>query len=251
MRNSRFLIVLLTSLSLFLSYNSNAQDGDKVTFAPKKFYFSNDFDGALITTALQNQTAAGPGNIGTPRFTYFFHAGFNMNYDFNNAIGIFTGASIKNIGFIEKSQLVADSTIKRRVYTAGLPLGIKVGDLKRKYYAFFGASVDFPFNYKEKGFVKRGNKEKFNEWFSDRVPKYMMSGFVGVTVNHIFFKVQYFPENFMNAGFTEQVEVSPGVTVTQQPYANYDVQLLMFSIGFDIRYSNKMKIKYDKSDPVM
>lgn len=252
MHNTRIIFALLFSITFLSSETLLADEGDDVTFAPKKFYFSNDFDGALLTTAFQEQTPGGPGSVGTPRFTYFFHFGFNMNYDFNNLVGLFTGVSIKNIGFIEKSSVVTDSTIKRRVYTAGIPLGLKLGDLKKKNYVFLGGGVDFPVNYREKGFVKRNDKEKFNEWFSDRVPHYMPYGFVGFSFKPgIFIKVQYYPENFMNATFTETVEVSPGVNVTRQPYANYDVKLLMFSIGFDIRYSNKMKIKYNDSDPVM
>lgn len=240
-----FLLTCYTSVSIAKGRDSN----DELSFAPKKFYFSNDFDGALLSTALQTQTPAGPGNVGTPRFSYFWNGGFNVNYDFSKVIGVFSGVSIKNIGFIEKSALVADSTIKRRVYTIGVPVGLKIGNLKKRNYMFLGGGVDFPFNYKEKGYIVRNNKDKFNEWFSDRTPRYMPYGFAGFSVKSFYLKMQYYPGNFMNPDY---IDVGNALVPNAKPYAAYDVQLLVFSIGFDIRYSNKMKITpKSKGDPTM
>lgn len=250
MRFSRiFLLVLLQATIITSSFAQN----EEVVFRPKKIYFSNSFDGAIITTGIDKGLFPLNGGrattVGTPRFTYFFNTGFNFNFDFNQHIGVFTGLGIKNIGFIEKIT-VSDSTIKRRVYTIGLPLGLRVGNIKKKTYAFIGGGVDIPFNYKEKRFVRRGNKEKFNEWFSDRTPSYMPYGFVGVSFKPgIYFKVQYYPNNFMNPNFTETITVN-GVAVPSTPYIRHDIELLMFSIGFDIRYSNKMKIKKTESTEV-
>ncbi|MCB0698799.1 MAG: hypothetical protein H6551_10570 [Chitinophagales bacterium] len=242
-------ILLLTCYSSFSSAKGRDAN-DELIFAPKKFYFSNDFDGALLSTALQTQSPAGPGNVGTPRFSYFWNGGFNVNYDFSKVIGLFSGLSVKNIGFIEKSAVKADSTIKRRVYTIGVPLGIKIGNLKKKQYIFIGGGVDFPFNYKEKGYIVRNNKEKFNEWFSDRTPRTMPYGFVGFSVKGFYVKAQYYPSNFMNPDY---IATTNSVTLpVVKPYAAYDVQLLVFSIGFDIRYGQKMKITpKSKEDPVM
>lgn len=224
---------------------------DEIVFAPKKLYLSNSFDGALITTAFDNGllplNAGLPTMLGTPRFTWILNTGFDLNYDFNGTIGIFTGLGLKNIGFIEKIKPL-DSTIKRRVFTLGLPIGIKIGSLKKKTYAFFGGGVDVPVNYREKGFVKRGDKDKFNEWFSDRTAAYMPYGFVGVSTKPgIYFKVQYYPTNFMNPDFVEPT-INP---IVVKPYSLYDVSILMFSIGLDIRYSNKMKIKHKEHHETM
>lgn len=224
----------------------NSADAD-VVFAPKKFYLSSSLDGALFTTAMHFGSfplnAGVPTTVGTPRFTYYgINTGLNVNYDFNRTIGVFTGIGLKNIGFIEKIKPL-DSTIKRRVWSIGAPIGVKVGNLRKKTYVFLGGGVDIPFNYKEKGFVRRGDKDKFNEWFSDRTAAFMPYGFVGVSFKPgLFFKVQLYPGNFMNPDYTESVTVG-GVTVTNKPYSVYDIEILMFSLGFDIRYSNKMKIK--------
>ncbi len=249
-KNMRFSrIFILIAMQAVMAQASFAQN-EEVVFVPKKFYFSNSFDGAIITTAFDKGlfplNNGVPTTVGTPRFTYFLNTGFNVNYDFNQHLGLFTGLGIKNIGFIEKITPL-DSTIKRRVYAVGLPLGIRVGNIKKKNYAFVGGGVDLPFNYREKGYVRRGKKDKFNEWFSDRTPSYMPYGFVGVSFKPgMYVKVQYYPGNFMNAGFTETISAG-GVSVVNAPYAKYDIELLMISIGLDIRYSNKLKIKKKES----
>jgi len=244
-----FLLILLQIVIIPVATFAHPADDGEVVFSPKKFYASSCFDGALITTAFHvgafPLNAGTPTTVGTARFTYFFNNGININYDFNSTIGIFTGLGIKNIGFIEKIKPI-DSTIKRRVYSLGVPVGIKIGSLKKKTYAFLGGGVDIPVNYREKGFVNKGSKDKFNEWFSDRTPSYMAYGFAGISFKPgMYFKVQYYPGNFMNAGYTQNVTTN-GVTVVTQPYARYDIELLMFSIGFDIRYSKKMKIKQNE-----
>lgn len=251
--NFRHFLVMTIMLATVLPVASFAhQPGDdEIVFAPKKLYLSNSFDGALITTAFDNGllplNAGLPTTLGTPRFTWVLNTGFDVNYDFNSTIGIFTGLGLKNIGFIEKIKPL-DSTIKRRVFALGLPIGIKIGNLKKKTYAFFGGGVDVPINYREKGFVKRGDKDKFNEWFSDRTAAYMPYGFVGVSTKPgIYLKVQYYPTNFMNPDYVETT-TTPLVV---KPYSLYDVSILMFSIGLDIRYSNKMKIKHKEHHETM
>lgn len=244
-----YYLVMALAITLLAPQQASAHEpgSEEVVFVPRKFYFSNSFDGSLFTTAIDNGVfplnGGTPTTLGTVRFTYFINTGFNLNYNFNNYIGLFTGLGVKNIGFIEKIKTL-DSTIKRRTYNVGLPIGIKFGNVKRKNYGFIGGGVDIPFNFKEKGYVKRGDKDKFNEWFSDRTPSYMPYGFAGISLNPgIYIKVQYYPNNFLNPAFTETTTVN-GNTVTSTPYALYDVSLLMFSIGLDIRYSQKMKIKH-------
>ncbi len=250
-------LILLTITAT--AQNTSLKDSiehSKITFEHKKFYFTGDFEGALISTAIQNTTTpliiGAPGSVSTPRFTYFWNVGFNFNYNVNKAIALFTGVNIKNMGFIEKFT-ANDSTVKRRVYTIGAPLGIKIGNLRNNTFFFLGGGVDLPFHYKEKGYVKRSKKDKYNEWFSDRNASFMPYVFVGGSVKPgIFLKVQYYPNNFMNPNFTGTV---PGTNLpaTAKPYAFYDVNLLLFSVGIDMRYSNKMKVKYkkDKQDQIM
>ncbi len=228
-------IVLISICSI--STLATAQDDDqpeRIDIKPrpaKKFYSSNALDACIFSTS----TLQKPGvtKLSTLRFSYILNFGFNFNYDFNKHLGVFTGIGIKNIGFIDK---IGDSTIKRRVYTIGAPVGIKFGNLKKRTYGFIGGGVDLPFNYREKGFIKRGKKDKFNEWFSDRTELIMPYVFAGISLDPgIAFKIQYYPTNFMNTDFTETS--SGALPVITKPYAGYNVNLILLSIGFDIRYT--------------
>lgn len=204
------------------------------------WYLSNSFDGAIFSTAVFEKPGHRRG-LSMLRFS-LLNIGYNFNYDFDDRFGIFTGIGIKNIGFIEKN---GDSTIKRRVYTIGAPLGFKLGNLRKKNYGFIGGGVDFPLNYREKGFVKRGDKQKFNEWFSDRVPDYMPYLFVGFAYNGgSTLKVQYYPSNFMN---TEYTEVHDGIYT--KPYNGYRVNLLYITLGIDIHYKRHEHHKKEEADP--
>ncbi|MCB0697660.1 MAG: hypothetical protein KDC07_09865 [Chitinophagaceae bacterium] len=255
MKLRHLLVLALMQTAIFPASAFAHQPGDdEIVFYPKKLYLSNSFDGTLITTAFDNGVlplnGGIPTTIGTPRITWFLNTGFNLNYDFSSTVGIFTGLGIKNMGFIEKIKPL-DSTVKRRVFAAGLPIGIKVGNLKRKTYGFIGGGVDVPLNYKEKGYIRRGAKDKLNEWFSDRTAAYMPYGFVGVSfAPGVYFKVQYYPNNFMNPDFVE-TDATLGAGIGAKPYSRYDVSMLMFSIGLDIRYSNKMKIKHKEHHETM
>jgi len=200
----------------------------------KRVYLSSNIDGYLLSSSILQEAPGGDSKLTTPRFTGFFHIGFNANFDFNRSVGIYSGLNIKNIGFIEKNSLL-DSTVIRRVYTFGIPLGLKIGKIDYGNYLILGGGVDFPFNYKEKGFVKRNDKEKFNEWFSDRTPAVMPYVFIGAHLRPgVAFKLQYYPTNFLNTDFAE---VNNGIIV--RPYQDYTVNLCMVTLGFDINYRPK------------
>lgn len=193
-----------------------------------KWYASNSLDGALFSTAYFTKPGA------RQEFTFIrfslINFGYNFNYDFDKHFGLFTGVGIKNLGFIEKD---GDSTIKRRVYAIGVPLGFKLGNLEKKHYGFIGGGIDIPFNYREKGFVDRNKKEKFSEWFSKRNADYMPYVFVGLSYGKgSTIKLQYYPSNFFNPDFTETKN-----NITSKPYAGYDAKLLFVSFGFNINYS--------------
>lgn len=219
----------------------------------KKLYASSTLDASIFSTAFMKSPNSNQ-SMGTIRYTYFINMGFNLHYNFSKSIGVFTGLNMKNIGFIEQVKPM-DSTIKRRVYTLGVPVGIKIGNLKRKNFGFFGGGIDLPFNYKEKGFVRRNDKEKFNEWFSDRVPAFMPYVFAGISVDPgLTLKFQYYPGNFLNADYTETITSVGNIAIVRQPYANYDVQLFLVSLGIDIgskKGITKKKKGSDKSTGMM
>jgi hypothetical protein len=214
-------------------------DSMKASMAPLpagRWYFGGNFDGAIFSTAVFERP--GVRRATTPVRFSAVGIGTNFNYDFDEHFGIFTGIGIKNIGFIEK---VGDSTIKRRVYTAGVPLGLKLGNLQKRNYGFIGGGVDFPINYREKGFVNRGDKKKFNEFWSERVEWYQPYFFAGAAFGGTTLKLQYYPGNFFNTEY----EVSANGTTTT-PYKGWRAQMIYLTIGMDIRHkmhSRKPKVE--------
>ena len=178
-----------------------------------------------------------------PRFTFFFNIGHNYNYDFGRNVGFFTGLNLKNIGLITKDD--KDSVkLKRRVYTLGVPVGLKIGDLRKGFFFFFGGAYDLAFNYKEKKFINGDKKEKFNEWFSDRTPLLMPSLFAGIRMHPGFgLKVQYYPKNFFNKEYKETGN-SSGNTY---PYQNLDAKMFFVTLSYDFHGKNFHKHVKEKT----
>ncbi|RYZ52783.1 MAG: hypothetical protein EOP49_08810 [Sphingobacteriales bacterium] len=202
-----------------------------VLHEPKRFYTGNSLDFAILSTALLSAPDQST-KLTMPRFTIFVNWGINFHYDLNRFFGLFSGLDIKNIGYIDKYE---ELTVKRRVYSLGVPLGIKIGDLRHRNFFFAGGGVDMPFNYREKVFEKRGDKEKFNEWFSDRTPRLMPFVFIGNSWDPgITLKLQYYPGNFLNTDFVDN-DGPAGVPV--KPYSGTKANLILLSLGIDIHYA--------------
>lgn len=204
----------------------------------RHWYTSNALDGAIFGSAIFEMPGSNRRLLPTVRFS-MVNFGYNFNYDFDPHFGFFTGLNIKNIGFIQK---VADSTIKRRVYTLGIPVGFKLGLLQKRNYVFGGCGLDMPFNYREKGYVRRSDKQKFSEWFSDRTPDFMPYLFAGLSLSGSTLKLQYYPGNFFNPEFNE----TKGGIISY-PYRGYSAHLICLSVGIDINYSKKDKTKKEEA----
>jgi len=56
-------------------------------------------------------------------------------------------------------------------------------------------------------------------------------------------KLQYYPGNFMNTDYQENMVVG-GVPTMVKPYAGYNVNLVLLSLGMDIHYKGKSKMKH-------
>lgn len=138
-------------------------------------------------------------SINTPvRFTMFFHLTQNFHYDFSSFAGIYTGTSLRNIGFITDENGIKT---KRRTYSVGIPLALKLGPLDKDLYVFGGGSYELFFHYKQKQFID-GNKSKYTEWFSPRTERFAPSLFAGVHFpGGVNLKFQYYPQNFLNTDF--------------------------------------------------
>lgn len=198
-----------------------------------KRYFGNSLDGMIFSTALIERNGAN--SLGTLRFTAFAHIGATINYNFSKGFGVYSGLDIKNIGLIEKFDF-QNTTVKDRVYTLGIPLGLRFGNMTARNYFFMGGGVDLAFHYKHKMWSDVQSKTKFNDWFSDYTNLLLPYVFGGVAVKGLTFKVQYYPTNFFNEDKT--VGTLPG-GIPNKIYANTKVNLLLLSIGKDMNFSKK------------
>lgn len=128
------------------------------------------------------------------RFSPFINFSSLFHKDFSEKSGFYTGLSIRNVGMIND---VNDSVrVKQRVYTLGIPIAIKFGDMNGNLGAI-GFENEFALNYKQKVYVNEA-KSKSNIWFSDRTKIYLPSVFVefkGKMGNYIRFK--YYLTDFL------------------------------------------------------
>ena len=151
------------------------------------------------------------------RFTLFFHVQQHLNLDLTNNIGLFTGLNIRNVGLIQDDLYQnmgfsnidnnhpnwnKSTKIKRRSYSLGFPLALKLGSFSRHFFLFAGGEYEWMFHYKQKMFID-GNKSKFTEWTSDRVNPWIPSVFAGVQFPQgIRLKFKYYLDDFLNSSFT-------------------------------------------------
>ncbi len=181
----------------------------------KKAYFATVSEGIISIGNLGNvelynpSTGAGVGdsffgnNIPNPipRYSTFFHIGEQFHVNLGKSFGLYTGIGVRNIGMINR--LNDTIKIKQRVYSLGIPVGIKLGDMQKRVYAALGAELELFFNYKQKTFLGSGRgykAEKFNEWFSDRTPLLNPSLFVEFNFKKgSYIKLRYYPMNFLVA----------------------------------------------------
>jgi len=104
------------------------------------------------------------------RFTGWFHVGQYKHYDLTPNFGFYYGSNVRNVGLIYTYTDGEDEhKIKRRAYTAGVPLVFKLGDLDENKFFYLGAEAEVAFHYKQKDIVNSGSKSIEKEWFSSRV----------------------------------------------------------------------------------
>ena len=92
------------------------------------------------------------------RFTLFFHVQQFLNLDITDWLGFYTGIGIRNIGLItddlyqnmgfinvdQNNENWNKSTkIKRRSYSLGFPLALKVGSFGKNYFLYAGGEYEY------------------------------------------------------------------------------------------------------------
>lgn len=168
------------------------------------------------------------------RFTCFFHMGQDLHYDFSSFLGFFSGYGIRNIGIVTEENNI---TIKRRTYSLGIPLAIKMGTLKNHVYLFGGGEYELFFHYKQKQLIN-DTKIKESEWFSSRTRRFEPSFFAGFQFpGGIKLKFKYYPGSFLNLNYSGK---DFGVPVN---YSDYNkIQLFYFSLSFNFKSKDLKKL---------
>jgi len=162
----------------------------------------------------------------TIRFSPFFNVQSQVHHDLSDKFGILTGFNIRNVGFIFDDPVAPGTYYKTRNYTVGLPIGIKVGRMDGRFI-FGGYEIELPFNYKQKTFVNDEKVDKFDEWFSKRVPTFYHSVFLGFGLAEgAQLKFKYYLTNWFRKDYTDGTGA--------QPYANFDANVFYFALTFQI-----------------
>jgi len=222
---SSVLIVLLAATSVL------AQDS-------KKIYTTSSGE-LIFSFANINDNGSEEGSI--LRFSPVVNIQNWVNIDKSDHFGLFTGLSVRNVGFIYdvpdnspvKYDYPDDTNVRKkfRTYNLGIPVGVKIGNLSDKFI-FVGYELEFPLHYKEKTFINEDKvDDKTSVWFSSRVNTLNHSLMAGVQLPYgATLKFKYYLTNFFN----KKYEASNGQGGTIRPYENVDVNVFYFSLSFGL-----------------
>jgi hypothetical protein len=198
-------------------------------FAQKnKFYTTAGGDGGIFSYSNASEGGRSYSNI--VRFSPVFNFGTSWHYDFNKTFGMFWGWNVRNIGIITERDSIK---YKRRVYSLGIPVAFKIGNLNRNSFMYAGYEISFPFLYKEKLFINDDKKSVCETWFSDKTPRVLHSVFIGTHFpNQATIKFQYYLSNFFNQQYAEKQN---GIDVRPFQTANANIFFLTFGYDFDLK----------------
>jgi len=213
---------LILAFFLFVfSTGLKAQQSNKKVYSSTSLEFIFFF--ADVSTEGHNVT-----NV--MRFAPFLNIQWLYNFDLSNNVGLYTGIDLRNLGFIRQNKTVDPNIkIKHRVYTLGIPIGIKLGNFNQMFFAYLGGEIEWAFNYKEKYFENNNKIHKFVEWNSQRVNQWQTSVFLGINFPYgINLKFKYYFENLLNQDYTLYHDDG----TISQPYKGQNSQIFYFSFNF-------------------
>lgn len=189
-------------------------------------YFTSGME-LIFSFASVDNNGDESGNV--MRFSGFPHLQGMYNYDLSPSFGLFTGLALRNVGFIYNSPTPGEKK-KYRTYNIGIPAGFKIGSMGRTHlYAAY--EIEFPTNYKEKTFNNERKDDKFNVWFSNRVPAFYHTLLLGVQFKYgLNLKFKYYLSNFFNQDFSEVNETGDVV----YRYQNMDVRIFYLSLSVNL-----------------
>ncbi len=210
--------LLTISIALIIVYSSSAQGKKIYTVTSGEWIFS-----------FANIKTGGTDVSSIIRFSPVFNFQNIANYDVSDKFGLIGGLALRNVGFIYD---VPNSNIKMkyRTYNIGIPVGFKIGNLKRAFL-YGGYELEIPVNFKTKTFTNEDKTGKSSVWFSSQTTTFNSALFVGVQLplgGNLKFK--YYLSNFFNKDYTAQdSQGNP-----YKPYQDMNVNVFYFSLNFFI-----------------
>lgn len=156
------------------------------------------------------------------RFAPVINLQTNVNKDFNERIGLFTGLAVRNVGYrmdgyVNPSDGVAYEKAFRS-YNLGVPVALKVGDMDG-LFIYAGYEIEMGFLYKEKTYDNNDKIAKITGWWSDRQNVWQSSLLAGVQFPYgLNVKFKYYLTEFHNQDFTDGGGVKPYVGLSSNIY---------------------------------
>ena len=204
-------------------YNINSGFGQD----EKRFYSSTSLE-MIFSFADVARDSMNTNNI--MRWAPVLNVQYIYNFDLNKTVGFFVGLDLRNLGFIYKND--KGQKWKHRVYALGIPVGIKLGNLKSGMFFYAGGQIEYAFNYKEKYFLNDSKESKNVYWFTDRVNIFQGSVLAGVNFPYGFnIKFKYYFTDLLNTDFEAFDENGNKV----KPYESFSSsQIFYFSFSINM-----------------
>lgn len=179
------------------------------------------------------------------RFSFFPHVQQQYHYNFHKNAGFYTGMNFINVGFRHQIQQ-ADSSIfqlRQRSLSFGVPLALKLGNMERGNFVAFGACAELMYHYKYKIYYG-DTKEKYRDWFSDRVNLLNYALFVDFrNKTGGFIRLKYYLNDFLAPVSSTFIIPVTGESVTFAP-----TRSSIFYVSFGSTFMVKKNRKLTKED---
>jgi hypothetical protein len=221
MKTTSLKIILL--LIIFFTFNLNKGFSQK----EKRFYSSTSVE---MIFSFANVSIDSGNATNVMRWAPVLNVQFIYNFDFTNNFGLFIGLDVRNLGFIWKNDF--GQKWKHRVYTLGLPVGIKLGNLRSGMFFYAGGQIEYAFNYKEKYFLNNSKQAKNVYWFTDRINIWQPSVLVGINFPFgLNIKFKYYFIDLLNPDYEEFNEQGE----KYKPYAGFtNDKIFYFSLSYNM-----------------
>jgi hypothetical protein len=195
-------------------------------------YWSSGFGDLLFQFSdIQNKEGSLDSKM---RFTGWFHLSQNNHIDFGSRAGIFYGAAMRNVGLIYTVRHDNDEhKYKKRVYTVGMPVAFKIGNMTNFSYFYFGGEIETPLHFKQKHFRNGKKVSKEDEWFSSRTYAFMPSMMFGRQFSggwNLCFK--WYLRDFFNKDYKGEDFYQPA------DYSNF-IKSKIFYLSVSVQVKNK------------